>query len=331
MSFDPLVDFGVSLIGYKEELVALPRAGGQASNAELLDHILDKILATTIPQVPEMADYRRWPRSVSSLLSMCIPGNKTKSHEDLLDLISRPSKEPFYIQYLYLHAKIVPDLVELLDKHGISVSSSPFRKYFRYIVGTYLQEVLGSKKVSPFLELFKFTCGHEACSRANKFLRSEYKGIRVPIDVEQCFTSSLFGERYRILGREYCDWGWDDIKFLDLIKYDKVTTVQSWSTRLANAQKLLKTIGTDEEISQIMGERYRDVVKALEGSQVFVITETHREEAGEAMVGLFQTCRARWCLCGTSDHGAVHECSTRSRRQVTNILFDYQLIAKSPI
>jgi len=322
-SFDPLVDFGVSLIGCKEELIALPRAEGQASNSELLDHILDKILATAIPQVSEMADYRRWPRSVSSLLSICIPGNKTKSYEDLLDLISRPSKEPFYIKYLYLYAGIVPDLVKLLGKHGISVPTSPFREFFCYVIGTYLREVLGSKEMSPFLELFKFTCGHEACSRVNEFLRSEYMGIGVYLDVENCIASSLFGERYRILGREYCDWGRGFPPYMNLIKYDKVAAVQSWSTRFADAQELLKTIGTDKEIPQIMGERYQDVVKALEGSQVFVIAETHREEVDEAMAGLFQTCRARWCLCGTSDHGAVHECSTRSRSGVTNTLFPW--------
>jgi len=49
-SLDPLVDFGISLI-------ALPQAEGQTSNAEFLDHILDKILATTVPQVSELAGY----------------------------------------------------------------------------------------------------------------------------------------------------------------------------------------------------------------------------------------------------------------------------------
>jgi len=143
-------------------------------------------------------------------------------------------------------------------------------------------------------------------------------GIMVSLDnAEDCITGSPFGERHRILGRERdacCDIS------TYVIKYDKAAVVQSWSTRLADTQQLLETIGTDKEISQIMGV----LPRCREGSrriQVFVITETQREEADGSMVGLFRTCRARWCLCGVSDHGAVHECDTRSRRHVTNIHF----------
>ena len=141
-SLDLLVDFGVSLVACKEELVAPPRAEGRTSNTELLGRVLGGILAAAIPRVSEPNHYRR----VSSLLSICIQGNKKKSYEDLLDLISRPHGVPFYTQYLDLHAMIIPDLVKLLDKHGISVSSSPSRKFFCYIIGTYFQEVLGSKE-----------------------------------------------------------------------------------------------------------------------------------------------------------------------------------------
>lgn len=58
---------------------------------------------------------------------------------------------------------------------------------------------------------------------------------------------------------------------------------QQWSVRLDDTRELLRTIGTEEEISQIMGERYHDLVKALEGSQAFVVTETQREEAREGI------------------------------------------------
>ena len=58
---------------------------------------------------------------------------------------------------------------------------------------------------------------------------------------------------------------------------------QQWSVRLDDTRELLRTIGTEEEISRIMGERYRDLVKALEGSQAFVVTETQREEAREGI------------------------------------------------
>jgi len=223
---------------------------------------------------------------VSSLLLICIPGNKTKCYEDLLDLISRPSEEPFYILHLNLYAEIIPNLVKLLDKHGINVSSSPSREFFCYIIGTYLQEVLGSKEGSPCLEFFMFTCGHEACSRVNDFLRSEERKTTVPLEdvFEDCLDCSHFGERYRILQGQINRRS--EPPLVILTKLDEAVAARGWGIRLADAQSLLKTIGTDKDISQIMREQYQDVVKALEGSQPFVVAETRREEAGEGMVML---------------------------------------------
>ena len=281
-SLDLLVDFGVSLVSYKEELVAPPRTEGQTGNAELLGHILDKILAVAVPQVSRPGIYHR----VSPLLSICIHGNKMKSYEDLLDLISRPGKVPFYTQYLKLHARIIPDLVKLLDKHDISVSSSPSRKFFCYIIGTYLQEVLGSKEGSPCLKSFMLTCGHEACSRVNDFLRSEKRETSFPLGntIPDCVSDLQINGRNSILSHGV--YLYPNPPRIDLIKRDDAVATRNWSIRLADAQKLLRTIGTNEEVSQIMGERYQDVVKALEGSQAFVIAETRREVVDEAVVGM---------------------------------------------
>lgn len=208
-----------------------------------------------------------------------------KSYEDLLDLISRPQNVPFYTQYLDLHARIIPDLVKLLNKHDISVSSSPSHKFFCYIIGTYFQEVLGSKEGSPCLKFFMLTCGHEACSRVNDFLRSEQRETSFPLSdtIQRCVSDLHTNGRGRLLSKEV--YLYSEPPRIDLIKRDDAVAAQNWSIRLADAQKLLRTIGTDEEISQIMGERYQDVMKALEGSQAFVIAETRREEVDEEMVG----------------------------------------------
>lgn len=286
-SGDHRVKFGIEFIKYREELIALPWVEGQTtSNAELLDQILDKILVTTIPQVFELQCHD-WPREVASLLSICITGNRTKSYEDLLDLISRPRDKPFYTQYLNFYSKIIPNLVKLLREHGIKVSSSPSRKFFCYIIEMYLHEVLGSKEGSPYLKFSMLTCGHEVCSQVNDFLRSEEKEKTIPLvkGVYRCVASLKIDGRHDLF----------DLKpyrrrkppCMDLVKKREAMAAQHWSVRLADARALLKSIGTDEEISQIMGERYRDVEKALEGSQAFVVTETGKEEGDvEAMVGI---------------------------------------------
>ena len=285
--FDHRPDFAKELIKHKEELIALPRAEGQtASNEELLAHILDEILMATIPPVFKKY-YSSWPPAVLSLLSICIPGNRTKPYGELLDLLSRPYEEPFYTIYLGVYAKVIPGLVELLGKSGISLSSSPSREFFCHTIGTYLQEILGSKEGSPFVKFPELTCGHEPCSRVNEFFRSEEKRTTISIGedpVERCVEDLQVAQRYGLF-----EWKVNRRKrppYMELTKTGKVMELQHWSVRLAGARGLLKSIGTDEEISQIMGERYPDVEKALEGSQAFVMAGTQREEAEEVMVGI---------------------------------------------
>jgi hypothetical protein len=282
---DEVVEFGLGLIKYKEELLALPQTEGQTSNAELLDDILEEILAEAIPWVYDR--YRQEQgQAVSSLFSICIPGNRMKRYRELLDLISRPYGDSFYTRYVDVYAKAIPDLVKLLDKHGISVSSSPSRKFFRHVIGKYLEEILGSKEGSPYLKLPMLTCGHEACSQVNDFLRSEEMKTTVPLDeVEDCVADLKIDKRYKLVK---CVTHWYPMPSrMTLTKKKVAMAAQHWSSRLADAQELLKTIGTDEEISRIMGERYDDVVKALEGSQPF--TRREEDEGGEgdeAMVGI---------------------------------------------
>ena len=267
----------MDLIGRKEELIGLPRAEGQTSNAELFDHILDEVLAAAIPQAFE-TEFYYWPEQVSLLFSVCIPGNRTKPYEDVLDHISRPREEPFYTRYLGLFAKTLPKQVKLLEKHGMRVSSSPSREFFRYIIGTYLEEVLGSKEGSPYLKFSMLTCGHETCSQVNDFLRSEERETAVPLDNEtrRCIEGLRIDKRYGLFNTDSL---WSTFPRINLIKSREAMAAQQWSVRLANTRELLRTIGTEEEISQIMGERYRDFVKALEGSRAFAVTETQREEA----------------------------------------------------
>lgn len=260
-------------------MIALPRTEGQtSSNAELLDHILDEILADTIPQVLHRSRYD-WPDAVSSLLSICIPGNRTKAYEALLDLVSDPCKESFYTQYVDLYAKIIPDLVKLLGERSIDISSFPSRKFFGYIIGRYLEEILGSKERSPYLTIPTLTWGHEACSQANDFLRSkETKRTISPIDQESesCMITGLRMDKRSSLLEYKIPWGHEP-PWMDLTKKHEAIAGQDWSVRLSDTQKVLESIGTEEEISRIMGERYRDVGKALEGSQAFVIIKAEDE------------------------------------------------------
>lgn len=285
-------DFAMGLIEHKEELIALPGAEGQTtSNTELLDGILDKILEVMIPQVSKQWSQYERRNAVSSLLSICIPGNRMKSYGELLDTIEGSGSygKTFYAKYLELYEYMVPRLVKLLEKHGISVSSSPSRKFFCSVIGTYLQEILGSKEGSPYLNFSMLACGHEACLRVNDFLRSEETRMTIQKteedEVKSCVRGLAIDGAYDLLEFNR-RWGTQPYT-VELIKNHVAEAAQHWTVRLADTRKMLESIGTNEEISQIMGERWPDVEKALEGSQAFVIGETQGElETEDAMVGI---------------------------------------------
>lgn len=290
---EALTEFALELVKHKEELIALPETEGHtASNAELLDHILDKILEAAISEVPGRDQYGR-RSAVSSLLSICIPGNRMGAYGDLLGSFALgPHKEYFYSEYQYFYAEIIPDLVKLLREHGVDVSSSPSREFFYDIIGTYLEQILGSKKGSPYLKFSVLTCEHEGCAQINDFLRSKKTHMTIKTDwgaISDCVASlKIDGKRYeypllQVRGQSTAT----RLQTVEFIKNHEAEAAQDWSVRLADARKMLKDIGTDEEISQIMGERHSDVEKALEGSQAFVTSETGKGfEKEDAMTGI---------------------------------------------
>lgn len=276
--------FGMGLIKYKEELIGLPQAEGQTSNAELFDNALDQLLAAAIPKLRHSEDC--WELWVPDLLSICIPGKKSGPHKELLDCIS-DSCRPFYTRCVNIYSKVIPELIRLHGEHGVSVSSSPSGDFLRYVVGTYLQDVLGTEEGSPYLKFSTLTCGHEGCSVVNDFLRSEEREKTIPLndEVNRCIGSLRIDSQFHILKREP-HW-WKNPPTVDLTKTREGLGAQYWSFRLANTRKLLEKIGTEEEICEIMGERWEDVKKALEGSQAFVVTEAGREKgADEEMDGI---------------------------------------------
>lgn len=281
--------FAAGLVKHKAELIALPGIEGQTtSNAELFDGILDKILKVTIAKLSQVGIGDSLDTKVPPLFSICIRGNRMKSYGDLLDsLFPSAGKEPFYARYRGLYSKIIPKLVKQLGEHGIKVWSSPSREFFNKVIGRYLEEILGSKEGSPYLKFAMLTCGHEACIQVNDFLGSEETSRVIeaewPGTISDCVGGLKIDGRYALFEADY-RWKQRPVK---LTKKDETQAAQHWSVRLGEARKLLEGIGTDEEISQIMGERYSDVEKALEGSQAFVISGTRSElEKEDGMVGI---------------------------------------------
>lgn len=276
---EDLTGLALGLIEYKKELIELPVVEGQrTSNVELLGEILDELVGAATERVswsygPELE------AQVTSLLSICIAENRARAYGKVLEGMrsSGESGGRFHNQYVGFHEEVIPTMVGMLKKHGVKASSSPTREFLCGVVGKYLEEMLGSKELgSPYLKMPAVTCGHEGCGEVEEFLLSGESRMRIPVSkwdkVRGCVVDLKIGGRHEALEIERLLR--DEPGYVELRKTRAAEVGQDWRVRLVEAEKLVKCIGEgEEEISEIMGERYSDVEKALEGSQAFVMIE----------------------------------------------------------
>ncbi|KAF8629388.1 hypothetical protein AX17_005684 [Amanita inopinata Kibby_2008] len=66
------------------------------------------------------------------------------------------------------------------------------------------------------------------------------------------------------------------LSHVKVTKVAKVLAAARWEGQLADAKKFLNMVGTDEQIEKFMGDRYEDLMKALEGNESFVLDEEGR-------------------------------------------------------
>lgn len=270
----------------KEELIGLPRVEGQTtSNGELLNQILDKIVETVASRVWQ--NYRRdqyhLRKVLLSLVSICASENRMESYGKLLErLLPLSDDQSFYARYRDVYEGLIPGLTKKLKELGVSVWTSPSREFFHEIIGRYLEEVVGSREGSRYLKFPILGCEHEWCRPLEEFLRSEERCLRVEGGRQNCSYRLKLDGGYELL--EAKPLFGTRVAASEYKKKHEALAVQYLSVRVADARKLLESIGTEEDISRIMGERYLDVEKALEGSQAFV--HVRKAGTGEGMVGM---------------------------------------------
>lgn len=165
-----------------------------------------------------------------------------------------------------LYNPLIPRLREVLHAKRTDICSSPFID-LQLLIASYLRDVLGAK---PRIraKVRKIGCGCLDCDNLNLFLRSS--------TVQQTF-------RYPQVRRTHLEKSLsaaaDLVEFetirrgtphgLAVTKRPEVVTSLKWESRVTQAKVFLNNIGNEETLSKLMGTRYADVVKALQGIQKF--------------------------------------------------------------
>ncbi|KAF6756351.1 hypothetical protein DFP72DRAFT_893941 [Ephemerocybe angulata] len=206
----------------------------------------------------------------------------------LSSLVDIPREPAFRTpQRISLLIPLVTSLKEICVKHGVDCfTRDPFASFLREMISLYLSRILSTRDDRPSLPWMSVANEyHYDDCKIGDFLNNpwEVEWVLPPV-AEYKATDRAEGPK-----TWYFAGGPSDAKlstFLSaksemtnrLKKHYTVTITKtplfmeaySWETRLAAAKAFLDTIGDEEGLKRLMGERYDGVLKAMDGTQAFV-------------------------------------------------------------
>ena len=206
---------------------------------------------------------------ILQLVGLCITTGDMAACRRLILVIVRSKTDPA-IRFQSLYKPLIPQLRQLLEKHHIDLCSSPFGDFMRILIGLHLNAVLGPKPRQSAVKIRKVGCGCYECNHLDTFLLSNTVTAQYPLRQDR--RTHLERQALRAL---------DLVTFhtvrsgsphtLVVTKKPEVAAVLQWQTRQTEARAFLSSIGDANVIATIMGPRYGDVQKALDGTQEFVM------------------------------------------------------------
>jgi hypothetical protein len=171
-----------------------------------------------------------------------------------------------------LYDPLIPRLRELLRTKGIDICSSPFADLLQLLIGSYLRDVLGAKSCNVNTAIRKIGCGCADCNQVDTFLASSSaaeqtfryaQARRTHVERQLSAASDLVTYQTIRRGSPYG---------VLVTKRPEVVAASKWESRVAQTKTFLRTIGDDNVISNLMGNRFADVLRALQGTQPFILT-----------------------------------------------------------
>ncbi|PBK72531.1 hypothetical protein ARMSODRAFT_882642 [Armillaria solidipes] len=204
---------------------------------------------------------------VIQLVDLCISTDHTEMCKTLFVTILK-RKPPNRANFQTLYTPVIPELRQLLQKKKIDICAPPFADIMQVFIGSYLRDVLGSKPRS--VNMRRLGCGCAECGMLNTFLRN---------------TSAETTLRFLQAKRNHIEGflrGASDLVTYEIVrtgrpqgllvrKRPEVLASLQWSTRQAEGKTFLNMIGDEDVISKLVGRRYADVLRALEGTKQFTL------------------------------------------------------------
>ncbi|KAK2465513.1 hypothetical protein APHAL10511_002405 [Amanita phalloides] len=227
-----------------------------ASPQQVMDRLVHRLVYCVFNQVTQSL---QWLDELFMMSGQSCQGML----QDILDL---PLKdETLKLREVYI--PLVRRLCPLLKEFKHTVYSSTFGPFICHVIELYSRLLLGSRTYNPQFETLlrvieeKFTCDCRECADLNGFMKQLY----VP---ERTFLVSRSGmrhfarqlmcaprlARYRRLQNGRC---------IKVIKSDTFSE-HRWDVRVGHFRDFLRSIGDEDAIEKLMGDRYVDLKKSVE-------------------------------------------------------------------
>ncbi|KAM6492232.1 hypothetical protein JOM56_011956 [Amanita muscaria] len=206
-------------------------------------------------------DLKRKFEHILEVVKLCITTDRVDQCDTLFRILWGAERDNTLEKLMGLDIPLIFRLLTHLQELGTSLLSPPFASYARNVIWHYLSRRLGSKTRNPRSSPHPL-CEKDCltCASLREFMEQLYVPLRdfcVSRKRQEHFVKTLDSmdmtfikvtkSRYRVTKRR---------KLLD---------PHRWEYRLEHARDLLKSIGDDDFIEQLMGDQFEEFKKALEG------------------------------------------------------------------
>lgn len=205
---------------------------------------------------------------ILDIIDLCLSTNHVDSCRPLFVLIFNV-KPPSPATFKSMYRSLTSALRKYLDQKNLSICDAPFAEIAQVLVGSYLHGVLGAKP-NP-VNLRKVGCGCENCQKVDSFVQNA-EPETVTLHINQVPKRHLL--TYLHMARDLVDY-----KIIErgrpqplvVSRSVGLKAVRNWPKKQANARAFLASVGDDDVIGKLVGSRYADVLRAVDGSRQFAL------------------------------------------------------------
>ncbi|RXW15356.1 hypothetical protein EST38_g10498 [Candolleomyces aberdarensis] len=261
-----------------------PKDAEEACKAPSIEGVISKALLLAAQNTTKIGVDVKLIEWVCDMVDLCFVIGDLQPCTMLLRLVLQTASQlPIKQRLEKVYNPLTPPLKGVLRKYGCGLSLQPFRSFFKAVISSYLERVLGGSSYTPSFAR-RIICTSIKCTDCGGF----EKWLNDPKSIGQ-YTLKAAEPRRIHLEEGITSCAMDLLAYNTLrnttpctlvaTKRPEVVARFSWEGRQTAATEWLKSIGEDREWEVIMGERYGDFLKAIQGTKKFVGSVVQIEEA----------------------------------------------------